>query len=62
MASERIDGQRPAGGDYSVAVFFDERGVEVEKAEATQVIVTEFSVSGERLAETRAELMRESGQ
>jgi len=62
VAAERVEGPTPAGGAYAVAVFMDEDGAEVGKAEATRVKVVEYDSSGARLAETHAVLSpRRSG-
>lgn len=56
MAIERVDGATPNGGDYTLAVFVDDEGNEVEKAKATQVMVSEFTLSGYLVAETTGTL------
>ena len=51
MTSECTDGRTPAGGAYSIAVYIDEDGREVEPDAATRVIITEYDSAGEFLAE-----------
>jgi hypothetical protein len=55
MTSERTDGPTPAGGAYSVAVYLDDDGREVEPSAATRVLVTEYDADGGWLAETIGE-------
>ncbi len=58
MTVDRRDGPTPAGGVASEAVYLDERGVEVEPAEATRVVVREIDGEGRLLAETWGEIER----
>lgn len=56
---ERREGPTPAGGANSVAVFMDDSGQVVDEDKATQVVITEYTTSGERLRETWAHIIRQ---
>jgi hypothetical protein len=51
---ERIEGESPAGGAYSVASFSDDRGRPCPKERASRVVITEYDSEDRRLAETWA--------
>jgi hypothetical protein len=53
MASERLTGPTPLGGDYCIAVYVRLATLdEVDKDQTDGVIVSEFSTRGEQLGET----------
>ncbi len=43
MTVETHTGPTPNGGDHSVAVFMDDDGRVVDKAQATKVIISEYN-------------------
>lgn len=45
-------GKTPAGGDYSIAYFFDEDGKPAEKAGASNIRICEFKDDGTLIKET----------
>ena len=51
MAEERIIGPTPAGGDYAVARFSCD-GKPVEKDQATEVEIIEYSADGMEIRRT----------
>ncbi len=53
MTIEREDGlQTPRGGTYTITVYTDENGAEVDKGRAVQALVSEYSADDEWLGET----------
>jgi len=49
---ERIDAPTPNGGAYSIAIFTDNEGNEVDKTKATRIMIQEFSANDELIETT----------
>lgn len=57
MTSVRTDGPTPNGGDYTLAVYVNlETLVEVDESQATGMVVSEYTDSGELVSETVASI------
>jgi len=52
MATEKIFGKTPNGGDYSEAFYIDDRGNSVEPDKATKIIIHEYTKDGALIRET----------
>ena len=52
MTTQRTEGPTRAGGAYAIARFFDDEGRAVDRAQATCVVVTEYTAEGEPIEET----------
>lgn len=52
MASERIEGATPAGGDYAEIFYTDDAGNPAEKESATMCIIRECKKDGTIVNET----------
>ena len=52
MTMQRTEGPTPAGGAYAIARFFDDEGRAVDRAQATCIVVTEYTAEGEPIEET----------
>lgn len=58
---KRTEGPTPNGGAYAEAFFFnDDYSVEVDEAEATKIIIKEFTVDGELTKTTYGECSPEA--
>lgn len=51
-STERVDGATPNGGAYSIARYVDDDDQPVAREDATDVVITEYTASGEPLMVT----------
>lgn len=51
MATQRIDGKTPSGGEYAIVVFYDDDLKETDKENATKILVKECDKDGNVLKE-----------
>lgn len=62
MNGEKIWGQTPNGGDYSLVFYVDDNGISVNPNEATKIIIQEYTKDDKMIQETIGFVRRQFGR